>query len=294
MQCRVTPITIVNYRLIAVIAFSFILFIFSPGKASAIVNGEETHAGEQPWTVGIAQAAVSDGYTAQFCGGTLITNSWVLTAAHCTYNETGVAFNAAELDVIIGRHQLSSTQGERIRIDKIVRNRNYDVVTLHNDIALLHLSQPSTGTPVRLVAPVRNDLERATIKATVTGWGTTANGEATDKLQQAELPIVSATTCHTVYAKIGLNLSPDILCAGYAEGGIDACTGDSGGPLVVWDAQTQNWVQIGIVSWGEGCAQQGLFGVYTRVANFTNWIIATTHIEPGGEIISSLNVTQGS
>lgn len=294
MQFRAISTTLLTYRLIAAIAFSVVLFVFLPGKASAIVNGEETQAGEQPWTVGVAEAAVSDGYSAQFCGGTLIANSWVLTAAHCTYSETGTAFNPADLDVIIGRHQLSSTQGERIRIDQIVRNSNYDAATLHNDIALLHLSHPSKGQPVHLVAPLRADLEQPTAKAIVAGWGTTASGEATDNLQQAELPVVSDATCRTAYTAIGLNLTPDTLCAGYAEGGIDACAGDSGGPLVVWDAQLHNWVQIGIVSWGEGCAQQGLFGVYTRVANFTNWIIAITNIEPGAKIVSSLNVTQGS
>ena len=293
MQFQTTSIRSIN-RLISVIAFTIALFIFFPNSASAIVNGVEASEDVQPWMVGIAQADVADGYYAQFCGGTLISNEWVLTAAHCTFDEAGVAFNASDLDAIIGRRQLSSKTGERIQIDQIVRNAAYEATTYHNDIALLHLSRPSQGTPVTLVLPVRSDLEQPTATATVAGWGVTASGEATDKLQQAELPIASTAVCQTAYANLGLTLTDNTLCAGYAEGGIDACDGDSGGPLVVWDELTDSWTQIGIVSWGKGCAQQGLFGVYTRVASFTEWIAGITNIDTGVQMASSSNGTQGS
>ncbi len=281
-------------RLSLLLAFAFVLLLFTPGKASAIVNGEKTAEGEQPWMVGIAQADVDDGYTAQFCGGALISPEWVLTAAHCTYNENGIAFNASDLDVIVGRQQLSSMKGERIRIDQIVRNEQYDAATYRNDIALLHLSRPAHGTPVRVSATTRTDLEQPSLTVTVAGWGITADGQPTDTLQRAELPLVNQTVCQAAYTPLGLTISADTLCAGYADGGVDACTGDSGGPLVVWDKQTGSWVQIGIVSWGEGCAQRGLFGVYTRVASFTTWILHTTHIDTGVNVVSSLNVTHGS
>jgi secreted trypsin-like serine protease len=290
MHFQTTSIRSIN-RLISVIAFTIALFIFFPNSASAIVNGVEASEDVQPWMVGIAQANVEDGYYAQFCGGTLISSEWVLTAAHCTFDETGAAFNASDLDVIIGRHQLSSKTGERIQVDQIVRNAAYEATTYHNDIALLHLSRPSQGAPVTLVLPVRSDLEQPTATATVAGWGVTASGEATDKLQQAELPIASTAVCQTAYANLGLTLTDNTLCAGYAEGGIDACDGDSGGPLVVRDELTGRWTQIGIVSWGKGCAQAGLFGVYTRVASFSDWIAGITKIDTGVQMASSSSGT---
>lgn len=275
------------------IVFAVVLFMLFPTKASAIVNGQAAGEGEQLWTVGLAQAQITDGYAAQFCGATLISPEWVLTAAHCTYDEAGAPFEANQIDAIIGRRQLSSEAGERISIDKIVRNANYQAVVFNDDIALLHLSHASKGVPVQLMAASTN-LESSTSKATVAGWGVTADGNPTDTLQQAELPVVSGTTCQAAYANIGLHISANTICAGYTEGGIDACTGDSGGPLIVWDTQTKSWVQIGIVSWGKGCAQQGLFGVYTRVASFSNWIAATTGIDTGVRLVKDQAAAQGS
>src|SRR5690349_13175079 len=182
-------------RLSLLFAFASELLLFTPGTASAIVNGEKTEEGEQPWMVGLAQADVVDGYTAQFCGGALISLDWVLTAAHCTYNEKGVAFNASALDVIVGRQQLSSVKGERIRIDKIVRNTQYDATTYQSDIALLHLSRPAHSIPVRVSASTRMDLEQPSLKGMVAGWGITADGKPTDTLQRAELPLVNQTVC---------------------------------------------------------------------------------------------------
>ena len=286
------------YHLLGMLFCALVLLIVLPGKASAsvnaIVNGEAAPQGEQPWMVGIAQAQISDGYAAQFCGGTLISAEWVLTAAHCTYDEAGVAFPATDLDVLVGRYRLSSAQGERIGVDQIVRNPAFEATTYRNDIALLHLSRPAKATPVHLALSMRSDLERPAVKAMVAGWGVTADGEATDVMQRAQLPLTSARACQTAYAQIGLSIDANTLCAGYAEGGIDACGGDSGGPLAVWDAQTQSWVQIGIISWGEGCAQAGLFGVYTRVASFTDWIVAITNTDASVRIVSSLNVAQRS
>ena len=115
----------------------------------------------------------------------------------------------------------------------------------------------------------RTDLESPAITATVTGWGVTADGNPTDTLQRAELPVVSEDACKAAYANIGLNVSPNTLCAGYAKGEIDACTGDSGGPLIL----TNEGQLVGIISWGKArCNGDGQPGVYTRVAAYAAWI----------------------
>ena len=88
------------------------------------------------------------------------------------------------------------------------------------------------------------------------------------------MPLVSTATCQAFYADYAITLDATMLCAGYEQGGIDACTGDSGGPLLVWNSRQQVWVQIGIISWGSGCAEAGVYGVYTQVASFTGWIEA--------------------
>ena len=261
-------------------AFSLALigFFFAPTAAFAIVGGEEAEQEKYQWMVGIAQADITNGYYAQFCGATLVDAQWVLTAAHCTYNEEGKPFLAHELDVIINRHQLSSNEGERISITQIVRHPLFDRHTFHADIALLQLATASKSAVVQLQPNIGS---RDTV-ATVLGWGVSDKGYAVDTLRQAELPLVDRGTCHSAYSPYGYDVTSHMLCAGYSLGGIDACSGDSGGPLLVQDKLTRRWVQVGLVSWGGDCGQAGFFGVYTDVGQFVEWI--------DGHIMSSPNV----
>jgi trypsin len=94
-------------------------------------------------------------------------------------------------------------------------------------------------------------------------------------LQRAQVPLVATAACRQRYADYSLTLAPTMICAGYEVGGIDACTGDSGGPLLFWNNRQQRWLQIGIISWGSGCAEAGIYGVYTQVSSFTEWITNT-------------------
>lgn len=253
-------------RIAAIIFTAIVLFIATPDKAFAIINGDDAVAGEQGWMVAVTLADETDGYMAQFCGGTLIANNWVLTAAHCTYDMNGAEFNAADLNVIIGRNTLSSNNGERIAVSQIVRHTGFSFNTYNNDIALLKL-ETATDAPVVTLATAANNSE----SATVFGWGVTESGNGAQSLRTVDLPTVSKQDCVTAYAAYGRTISNNMLCAGFADGGQDACTGDSGGPLVVENSSGET-VQTGVVSWGEGCAQAGAFGVYTSVANYASWI----------------------
>lgn len=256
------------------ISFISTLSLQAYAAPSAIINGQAVPTGQQPWMVSIVQANITDDYQAQFCGGTVVAPQWVLTSAHCTLNEHDKPFAAADLAVLSGRRQLSAHNGERIQVDRIVRHWAFDNAAHSNDLALLHLSKAVNVAPVKLNSDLRPDLETPRTEATVAGWGVTSSGQGADILQSTQLPLVDKQRCQAFYEAYGLTIQANMLCAGYEAGYSDACAGDSGGPLLVWDAKSQEWVQIGIVSWGASCAQPGAYGVYSRVASYSDWIQA--------------------
>lgn len=242
---------------------------------TVVINGADVPTGEQPWVVGILQATVTDDYLAQFCGGTLIAERWVLTAAHCTFDEEGNAFTVEDLHVLVGRRVLRSDEGTRLAVDQIIRHPSFDTVTYSHDLALLRLRETTTTPIVTLAPTVSNDSLTGGRQAMVVGWGVTQAGVGADTLQRAQVPLVATAACRQRYADYSLTLAPTMICAGYEVGGIDACTGDSGGPLLFWNNRQQRWLQIGIISWGSGCAEAGIYGVYTQVSSFTEWITNT-------------------
>ncbi|MCP4344819.1 MAG: trypsin-like serine protease [Desulfobacterales bacterium] len=237
-------------------------------KISArIVGGEEADPGAWPWITALVKAHINSLFSGHYCGGTLIHSKWVVTAAHCTEVTNCNYMTPEDVDVVLGVHDLKTDIGERIKVKTIIRHPSYDCVTLDSDIALLELER-NVSYPAIQLASGENTFEGKV--AIVMGWGSTiGRGGYAEKLQQVTVPVVSNWTCRNAFSFD--EITDNMMCAGYSEGGKDACQGDSGGPLIVSDSDI--WKLAGIISWGEGCADPDYYGVYTRISNFDfEWI----------------------
>lgn len=237
-----------------------------------IVGGQNADPGEWPW-----QARVNPG--PYLCGGALINEGWVLTAAHCVFDANGNVFSPGQVNVVLGDHSKSSADGteQNKTVSSVIPHPDYNPATNDNDVALLELTTPATIIPgqVETIPLNDNDSISTGTLATVTGWGTTSFGGTTaDILQEVTVPIVSNQTCNTSYGSITANM----ICAGYQQGGKDSCQGDSGGPLVTPDG-SGGWKHVGVVSWGNGCAFPDYYGVYARTSKFVTWIEDTINAD---------------
>jgi secreted trypsin-like serine protease len=247
-----------------------------------IVGGRPADPGEYPWMVALVNASAADPSDGQFCGGSLIDAEWVLTAAHCVFDWFGFMISPEDLEVVLGINNLSDgptsgSSGQRIEVTQIIPHPDYDDVSGDSDVALLHLAAPASLAPstvdtIGLVGTSDEALVAPGTVSTVTGWGATSEEDwaGSDALLEVEVPIVSNATCNAPSSYDGA-VTTNMLCAGLNAGGKDSCWGDSGGPLIVPDG-SGGWLQAGVVSWGYGCAQPNLYGVYARVSQFENWV----------------------
>uniref|UniRef100_A0AAY4DI67 Zmp:0000001329 n=1 Tax=Denticeps clupeoides TaxID=299321 RepID=A0AAY4DI67_9TELE len=227
-----------------------------------IVGGQLQKQGGSPWQVLIRR---KDGYG--FCGGTLINQHWVVTAAHS-------AVNIDDLEVVCGMREDPGEQ--KIKVSKIISHPFFHAFTFDSDIALLYLEVPVKlgpfASPVCLPNTHLSDyLVREGISGLATGWGAIEYlGRSSRFLRKVTLPVVDQHKCIMSTEQL---VTDNMFCAGYLEMERDACTGDSGGPFVANFRGT--WFLTGVISWGEKCAEQGKYGVYTRLGNYLQWIEET-------------------
>ncbi|XP_078508709.1 serine protease 33-like [Lissotriton helveticus] len=255
----------------------FVLFFVvcgTPVVSSRIVGGQDAVNGEWPW-----QASVQvEGQ--HICGGTLITNNWVVSAAHCYY---GLNYAQSFYTVCLGMYQLSNSNpnSQCSTVKQIIVNSLYSSEGGPGDILLLQLTNTVAFTDfiLPICLPDSSVTFPSGLNCWVTGWGTTGSSiplQWPKTLQEVMVPIIDTSTCDDLY-HIGSGVSSgqpiilsDMICAGYAAGGEDSCQGDSGGPLVCESNGT--WYLAGVVSWGIGCAKRNRPGVYTKVTSYNTWI----------------------
>jgi hypothetical protein len=228
-----------------------------------IVGGTEATPHALPYQVSLQGL---DG--SHFCGGSIIGEDMILTAAHCV---EGMAKDPS-LQVHVGAHNVKLNVGERIRVTEVYSHKEYP--GLSKDVAVLKLSKKisdKNAKAVKLADQAFFDANlKPGVKMTVSGWGTlTSGGNLPDKLMHVEVPYVTNATCNGGEAYNG-QVQDTEMCGGYKAGGKDSCQGDSGGPLVI--KQNGEFVQVGVVSWGEGCAAANKYGVYANVAALNPWI----------------------
>ncbi|KAG9348239.1 hypothetical protein JZ751_001974 [Albula glossodonta] len=270
-----------------------------PALLKRIVGGRSAAPGLFPWQALLMVEDVSRVPEGRWFGsGALLSESWVLTAAHVLRSHrrdaSVVPVSPEHIRVYLGLHDVNSKHLAVNRtVENVILHPGFDPRNYNNDIALVKLSQSVPLTrlvmPVCLPLPSQDSSKpQPNTLGLVAGWGisnpnvsmddavTSDLGELSDVLQYVKLPVVDQKECQSSYSSRSqnYNITENMFCAGFFEGGRDTCLGDSGGAFVMEDPLSGRWVAQGLVSWGgpEKCGSQRVYGVYTRVSNYISWL----------------------
>jgi len=244
-------------------------------KSSRIIGGDEASPNSIPWQVGLLFAYKN--YANVGCGGTLLTDKHVLSAAHCMCNDRlcSSLIDASDIRVVVGEHdQSDSFDGIRHEVRSYTNHPQYDPLPDDNDFSILHLTSPvelgDVAVPACLPDLRFSDDKLVGKHLTVSGWGRTVypDFDYPDLLQTVDVPVISQDDCRKAYGET--RITDSMICAGNTTGGMDACHRDSGGPLT-YEENGKSYL-IGVVSWGRGCALAEYPGVYARVTMALDWI----------------------
>lgn len=237
-----------------------------------IVGGVRCYPGQCPW-----QVLIHNRRGQSFCGGSLISSRWVISASHCFETEKPHYVTVGDFD------KMRRDQDEqKIEVLQFLKHHHYNSDNFDNDIALISLKNDVVFNEFAIPVCLPNlNLGRLLSQegeiGMVSGWGDTRfQGPSSRFLLKVKLPVVNQDTCTKSTEKI---LTDNMFCAGYKTEARDACSGDSGGPLVV--SYRNTWYLMGVVSWGDGCAKDGKYGIYTRVSNYIPWIETTIEERTG-------------
>ncbi|KAL0487202.1 hypothetical protein AKO1_012163 [Acrasis kona] len=233
-----------------------------PTMPDNIAGGRTARLGEFPHYVGFVKPDGSKLY----CGGGLINKNWILTAAHCI-KET------PNQQVFIGKNNWKNkTQGLILKMKRSFYHKNYDPITVINDIGLVELYEDIPEDPAKNIRYMELETTERPLRALVTacGWGLTEKSEteAPDDLRTVDLPIVEGEKCFAH----GLFLNETMICIGDGDRK-DTCYGDSGGPVVRRSKVNQRWIAVGITSYGGLiCGAEGSRGTYTKIKSYLDWL----------------------
>ncbi|XP_012272593.1 chymotrypsin-1 [Orussus abietinus] len=236
-----------------------VLLAFSTSAEEAqepkIVGGSDAEDGAYPYQVSLRLK------NRHFCGGSILNERWILTAAHCLSG-----FNESKISVVVGTNTLDEG-GDVYKVQKIIGHPKYSSLLIRNDIGLIQVDTPIVfGDKVKPVQLPTENFKKNDYPAILSGWGTTSYpGDVPNKLQHITLSVIDQREC----LNTSLRVTDDNICT-LNKKGEGACHGDSGGPLVA------DGVQIGVVSWGTPCAK-GRPDVFTRVFSYVDWI--KNHLE---------------
>ncbi|XP_066142316.1 trypsin-1 [Euwallacea fornicatus] len=240
-----------------------------------IINGKQSVKGAWPWQVSLQLLHPQFGFLGHWCGGVMISQEWLLTAAHCINNDLFNLPLAALWTAVVGDwdRDMEELTEERIPIEKIILHERFH--NFQHDIALMKMARPvkfTSRTRVRAVClPTKRLNHNETDFCVATGWGRDLeDGLLAGKLLETKVPVHDNAVCKKKYGH-AVHIRSGHLCAGHVDGSTGTCVGDSGGPLQCAMSDGR-WILAGITSFGSGCAKPGFPDVYTRLSYYLPWI----------------------